>query len=149
MAKPSDHAVHFEALKLRIGQVKEGITLVLLLKTDETPPEIWKTPINQRYMVALVPIGDDEQPVVVREKTPEEKEAAELVRYAALLCKDETFQRWMYRKGYAAYANEDQATRGLRKYLGVESRAEIATDPGAMENFELLTATYRKEVGIE
>ncbi len=68
---------------------------------------------------------------------------------AAMLCRDEAFQRWIH--PYPAVAeiapSETTAAEALRTNLGVYSRRELDTDPAARARFEALEAEYLQSTG--
>lgn len=139
--KPSDMAIHCEVVKISLSQSKDGYKLVLALHPDEVPESLLRSLVGTRYMMALVEILHDES--IKDLSAPKEiDEGSEAVRYSALLCKDETFQRWMYKKGFARAPDEDSAANALRVVLGIESRSELRTNEAARKEFNSLVEEY-------
>lgn len=138
--QPSAHAVHFEAVKVAMNQTKDGYKLVLALHPDEVPEEILRSLVGSRYMIAAVELQDNDEPKpLARKAVAEEKKD---VVWAAELCREPAFQRWMFRRGFCSKPDEESATNGLRVYLGVTSRAEIGTNEDVRRAFRELAQSY-------
>jgi hypothetical protein len=79
---------------------------------------------------------------------PLDKTQGERIRTrAVMLCKDRKFQEWIC----GADPEEDmenEATYALKRETGIQSRAELATNPEARKRFLLLEAQYRAEVRV-
>jgi hypothetical protein len=75
---------------------------------------------------------------------PAKTEGVRACLRAVLLCKDERFKRWLM--GSPIRTKEDTAA-GMRAYLGVASRSEIATNPETLKRFLNLEARYLAETG--
>ena len=94
---------------------------------------------GQRFAAVLVEIGDDEQPV---------KPTTD-VATAAMLCKAEDFQRFVFSKLQWPYEisngeeREKYAARYVREFCRVESRSQIADSPTAQQLFAVLMDEYR------
>jgi hypothetical protein len=56
-------SVHFEAKKTGFGQAQDGWSLTLRIQDVDVPPNVRDAKKGTRFMVALVEIGDDEQPL--------------------------------------------------------------------------------------
>lgn len=56
-------ACNFEAKKTGFGQAQDGWSITLRVQHDDLPAHIKDARKGTRYMVALVEIGDDEQPI--------------------------------------------------------------------------------------
>lgn len=136
-----DAALHFEAVKISLSQDKNGLVLKLSLHPDEVPKDVILAPLGTRYMVALVQIGDDEQPVKGRDKS----EGDRAVAIAGALCRNPRFVGWLAKKGYASGASSDKAAEGLREILGVSSRSELATNEEARQTFMQLRAEFEDD----
>lgn len=146
MSKPSDHALHFEGVKVAMRQTKDGYAMTVVIHPNDVPPGLFSAPVGQRYMVALVALDDQDQPVV----QPRD-EGAEAVRYAALLCKEPLFQEWIgMQRGYNDVLGEEEAAELLRLRLGIKSRGELArANPALLAEFNAIASGYRKWAGIE
>lgn len=82
---------------------------------------------GQRFMAALVEIGDDEKPV------PNEKpKGGELARLAGKWCNDDQFRWWLLAD---INATAEEAAEEVRAQCGVQSRAELDHNPEAAQTF--------------
>jgi len=133
-------AINFEAVKIAFKQDKNGFSLTLGIHPNEVKTALTQHPIGQRYMVVVVAIGDDEQPI----STVQQQTGAQRVRQAALLCKDKMFQKYMFELGYANDESEEAASEALRVQLGVKSRAEIADHEEAQRKLQHAFENFRK-----
>ena len=141
-----DLAIQFEAKKVSVNQNKDGIILRLSIHPDDCPPEIWKDWVGTRYGVAMVQIGDDEQPTAHNDTIIANKAIAS----AAMLCRDHTFQQWMAEHGYGGDIEVDVGDleawtiAALRQHLGIVSRSEMKTNKQALEKFRALREEYMR-----
>lgn len=141
--KPSDHAVHFEAVKIAMNQTKDGWKLVLAVHPDEAPEEILRSLVGSRYMVALVELQDNEEPKPLTRKPMDDAKRDAV--WAAELCREPKFQKWILdgmAEAYGAQPSEDVAARLLRSYLMIESRSEISTNEDVRRRFRELAQSY-------
>lgn len=143
MRKPSDAAVHVEAVKTALRQSKDGVVLSLALHPNDMPPSILTDPVGTRYMVALVRLGDDDQPETPREKTDGER----AVVSAGLLCKLPEFWRWLQavKLSKVRVDDEEQAAHLVRGYCGITSRRDLAFDREAREKFFVLRSNFEDD----
>lgn len=140
MTDPKDAAIHFEANKVAFKQDKNGFSLTLGIHPNEVKSALTQHPIGQRYIVAIVAIGDDEQPLT----TVQQQTGMQRVRQAALLCKDQLFQKYMFEMGYAADESEESAAEALRVTLGVKTRAEISENETAQHKLQAAFENFRR-----
>lgn len=137
-----DLAIAFEARKVSVNQNKDGIILRLSIHPDECPQEIWKDWVGTRYQVAMVKIGDDEQPTAHDDVIKVNKAIAS----AGMLCREPSFQEWLSSNGYgqkiAIEDSEQWAIATLRDILGIQSRSDMRTDRAALEMFLSLRQDY-------
>lgn len=107
-------SVHFEAKKTGFGQAQDGWSLTLRIQDVDVPPNVRDAKKGTRFMVALVEIGDDEQPlpphsaaatprpVGTAMQTPAGENKAKRSfdeiapsQQAGMLCNDEAFQKFL------------------------------------------------------
>ena len=131
-------ASRFEALRVAFRQDKEGYILTLRIHPSDIDGQVMLDPVGQRYYATLLRVDENEQPVTRKERTQGEV----MVQQAGILCKDPEFWAWMHRRGHAFDASEEATIKGLRDLLGVESRAELATNAEAQEAFRTLLREY-------
>lgn len=86
---------------------------------------------GHRFMVALVEIGDDEQPV----QEPDKPKGGPLSKEAALLCQNAEFQHWLRYFVQGDVHDANAAAKCVRDLCRVQSRAEFDTDAAAGQRF--------------
>jgi len=127
----------FEAKKVALKQTKEGMVMSLAIHPDEIPDEIVRDFVGARYMVVMVRIGDNEEPI---ERQPVDK----YMSLAAMLCRDPQFWEFLYDQGLMLETNEEAATDWLKTYLNVESRKEIKKHEDAQILLNNINREYRE-----
>ena len=60
MAQPT---IQFEGIKTAFRQTKDGYNLTLAVHPDEVPTDLITDFVGSRYMVVMVRLGDDDQPL--------------------------------------------------------------------------------------
>lgn len=134
-------AVHFECLKVGLNQKKDGYVLTLIVQPQDVPDSLQRSPIGQRYMVALVAVSDDETP-----KDEGAEHGQKLIQSAGILCRDRAFWRFLEEK-YASWsdpvASEDQAAEVLKSVIAVDSRVDLRHNAEARRRFESLRSQFK------
>ena len=139
-----DLAIAFEGRKVGVSQTKDGIILRISIHPDECPTTVWRDWVGTRYQIAMVRIGDDEQPtahdsVIIANKA---------IASAGMMCRDEAFQSWLAAEGIGGdievdvHDTERWAIDALRGYLGITSRTEMKTNKEALDKFIALRNDY-------
>ena len=146
-ARPSDSAIRFEALKTSIRQDKNGYSLVLSIHPDEVPEELFRAWVGQRYVVAMVALSDDDQPMQKSvDSVSESLDSNEhLVSLAGQLCREERFHKWLYVMGFTEAPTEADSVAWLHEELGIGSRRELASDVEAANKFKDILHSYQKQ----
>lgn len=112
---------------------KTGPTLTLALHDIDELNKVQGMD-GKRYMLALVEIGDDEQPV-------QEKPVGGFVsEWLAMRCSEQSFRSFLIEKnpfGWKQITSEAVAADVVRKWCGVKSRAEIDHNIKAKEIFDI------------
>ncbi|MEY4720072.1 MAG: hypothetical protein RL563_2690 [Pseudomonadota bacterium] len=118
----------FEAVKIALKQdAKNGFVLSFGIHPDELPDEIMRDFVGARYQVVMVRLNEDEKPM------EREKELShDYVRSAAILCRDQQFQKFLVEANQIFEASEEGAVEWLKEELGVKSRTEIPQHPTAV-----------------
>lgn len=142
MTDPREAAVHFEAVKISLKQDKSGFILTTAIHPNDVPESLLRDWVGSRYMVAMVKLDDENQPI----EPPEAKAGREAVAKAAQLCKLPRFQKWLFRSGYAFEESEAAAADAIRDVCGINSRADLKTDADARTTFDSLVEAFKKEV---
>lgn len=111
---------NFEAVKVALKQDKTGYVLTLCVHPDDVPDEILRDFVGARYQVVMVRLAEENTPM-----NREQDLGRDMVRVAAMLCRDQTFWRFLKEAGQIFEASEEAAIDWLKHELGVASRADI------------------------
>lgn len=114
----------FEGKKVALKQTKDGHVLTLAIHPDEIPEEILRDFVGARYMVVMVRIGENEEPM---ERQPVNKH----ISIAGMLCRDPEFWDFLYEQDLLLETNEQAATEWLKSYLSIESRTDLKNNEDA------------------
>ncbi len=98
---------------------------------------------GQRYMAAMVEIGDDEQP----KPQDRDRRPGALLQSSIMLAKDEHFQKFAleYDDGpMVGLSAEEHAANCIRRFCRVDSRKELDGSSDAKALFSRLMAIYRE-----
>ncbi len=150
------NAAPIEAKKDGLAQLQDGCwKLTLKVHLDDMPTWLMKASMGTRLACAIVEIGDDEQPVP-HEISPAKKayqsktEGEKAVTRAVMLCQDETFINWIWHpdwRGEATGMDEENARDWLCEECKISSRAELASNPHALQSFFDIERQYRQAIG--
>lgn len=132
--------MHFEAVKIAMKQDRNGVMVTLAIHPNNVPPDLFADWVGSRYQVAMVRVGDNEEPLVPASVDAGRKAVAR----AGMLCRNEKFQQWLYAGGYAREASEAEAITALHSELGVTSRHELATNRQARDRMDVLIEQFRR-----
>jgi hypothetical protein len=108
----------FEGKKVALKQTKDGHVLTIAIHPDEIPEEILRDFVGARYMVVMVRIGENEEPMV---RQPINKH----ISVAGMLCRDPQFWEFLFEQGLLLETSEKDATEWLKSYLNIDSRSEL------------------------
>ena len=122
-------ALQFEARKVALKQDRTGYVLTLCLHPDQIPEELLRDFVGTRYGIAMVKIGDDENPQEYRNR----------VQMAGMLCKNKAFHDFL------GVNTEEEAANELCVRLEIQSRAELNGNKRAKEMFDELLKEYQDE----
>lgn len=122
-------ASKFEAVKIAMTQDKNGHVLKLSIHPNDTPEDIMRDAVGSRYMVALIRLDDQDQPVA----SPTTEEGMRAVKLAGTLCSDDMFIDWLVYKNFIDDPSEGAAAAWLRKYLRITSRKDLKEDKQARQ----------------
>jgi len=121
--------INFEAIKTGLKQSKDGYLLSLALHPDDMPDHLIKDFVGARYMVVMVRIGDDEQPIKqVRKSDP-------AVAMAGLVCRDSMFWEYVCIRDEEIITSEAECSEWMKMYFDIDSRADFKTNTEAREKF--------------
>lgn len=155
-------AVNMEARKVGMVQHQDGDWVVRFKVTaDSMPAMLTQAPMGQRFVVALVAIGDNEEPLpttTVEEparevpkppapRTPKSWHQMSPAQQAGLLCSEVQFQRFLietygrHSPGLADAA--ENAAVIVREACCVQSRREIVSGSVPAQRWRDIVADYR------
>lgn len=100
---------------------------------------------GQRFMAALVEIGDDEQPV---SPVTEKPKGGALAKLAGMWCSDPDFQNWLWvTADYTGTPTSEGCAETIRSWCDVDSRADLDNTPAAAEKFhKFFRGPYQKHL---
>ena len=140
----------FEALCMAFKKDGPGWSITLrvqnrdLFHPDGMPFQILTDQLGSgRYMIAMVKIGEDEQPVTP--KSVSEGETA--VAAAGRLCRNEKFQTFLRDIGAAIEVSEDGAKLALYDHCRIASRSQLKGDKPARDMFFDLVKEFEAHGG--
>jgi len=165
----------FEAKKDAVRQVQSGDwRLTLTVKAGDLPTSVMTAAPGARYVVALVPIDDDEMPISGGGSTEPPVDAggedacvpaqpvapakprrrwSELSRAqrAGMLCDDDVFRGWLF-KEFDAHPKpdasvEDAAAEVVRAICLVASRSQLDQHKHAGEKWDAIEARFMQATG--
>ena len=122
-----DISTKVEAVKIAMRHTKDGHVVSFAINPHDTPHELMADPLGQRYLVVLVRLNQQDEPVA----SPENEEGKRAVMIAGAMCGDQNFQEWLCTTGEIDDLDESNASVWLRKRLGIVSRKELKTDKEA------------------
>jgi hypothetical protein len=153
-----DAAINCEVRKIAYRQTKDGVVVSFVLHPNDVPPSLANAQLGTRYMLALVEIGDDEQPkggagnAQMNNETPRQEtktggarswDSMTAAQQAGILCADKAFQRFLTERNDSVNEyTEAEAVNYIYENCGVASRREL--DGGrAKEHWQIIVADYR------
>lgn len=122
---------------MAMRQDRTGYVLTLSVHPDEVPIEMMRDFIGARYQVVMVRLNESEKPMNRESDLPQN-----LAKLAGILCKDGSFQKFLFESGEIFDMNEDDATDWLRDAVGIKSRSELQTDQQAARQFLLINEEF-------
>ena len=133
MTEIKDATIEFEAKKIALKQSKEGTVVTLVVHPSDTAniAPLWETWTGQRYMVVMVGMDDEEQPVSTNAVTAAKK----AIQQAGILCRDPAFQNWLTDEAGTYIADNEMCAKTLCKILGINSRTEMRENHEARDAF--------------
>jgi len=129
----------FEGKKVALKQTKDGYAMTLAIHPDEIPDELLKDFVGARYMVVMVRLNDNEEPLDRREYA-----GAQMVKLAGMLCRDKDFWEYLHEGGQLFEVNELACVEWLTGYLNVNSRADIKGNKLAQDELKELYTEYKE-----
>lgn len=143
--------ISLEVLKIALRQTKDGLAVTFLIHPEDMHPSLLSDPIGSRYMVKLVRVDENEQPVVQSESlmrvddSPIRKAQKNIIASAGILCRDKDFQQWLFKRRISVEPSEAGAVEGLHAYLRIHSRAQLAESQRARRAFIELRGEFEHD----
>ena len=134
----TESTIQFEGIKAGLKQSKDGYVLTLAVHPDEIPDDLVRDFVGSRYVVVMVRLDQNEQPMNRGNEFPGDH----AVKMAGIMCRDPDFWEWLHAKEWLMEKNERACTEWLISYLNIESRKELKTDQDARELFAKLKSSF-------
>jgi hypothetical protein len=134
----SETTIQFEAIKAGLKQSKDGYILTLAVHPDEIPDDLVRDFVGSRYVVVMVRLNEQEQPMHRGNEFPGDH----AVKMAGILCRDPDFWEWLHAKEWLMEKTERACTEWLTSYLDIESRTELKKNQEARDLFNRLKASF-------
>lgn len=130
--------IQFEGIKVAIKQDRTGYVLTLSVHPDEVPEPLLRDFVGARYQIVMVRIDENEQPYkrTQREHTTSNR--------AAILCKDQLFQKFLVESGLAWDMSEKAASAFIKETCVIGSRSELDASAGAKTTFEEIVKEFEE-----
>jgi hypothetical protein len=126
--KARESSLHCEAKKHAYRQTQDGVVVSFVLHPQEVPDGLATASLGTRYMLAMVEIGDNEEPKPQQPvaKTDGKRAFGDLPRsqQAALALQRESFRRFLEEDG-APCGDATLADLALKSQLGILSKTEM------------------------
>tara|TARA_R110000796_G_scaffold185232_3_gene301798 strand:+ start:668 stop:1108 length:441 start_codon:yes stop_codon:yes gene_type:complete len=116
-----------EAIKTALRQTKDGIAITLVVHPNDIPADLMSDPIGSRYMVGMARLDDDDTIIT----PPSVRENNKIVNQAGMLCREDSFQDWLFNQGIIFEKTEAAAADAVRLHCGIKSRSELASNDDA------------------
>jgi hypothetical protein len=129
----------FEGKKIALKQTKDGYAMTLAIHPDDVPDELLRDFVGARYMVVMVRLDDNEQPL-----NREEYAGAQMVKLAGMLCRDPEFWEYLHEEGSLFQKNEKECVEWMQNYLVIESRSELKTNMASQQALKDIYAEYKE-----
>jgi len=142
MTNVRDDHLQFEAKKISMVHTRrDGHVLRLGINPADTPEELFRDPVDQRYMVVLVRLAEETDDII-----PVNDIGKKAVSLAAVLCKNWDFQKYMFLYKGANNTSEEEAAMTLKAILQINSRSELKDNELAREKLFSLRDEFEAAV---
>lgn len=131
MSDIRDAAINCEVVKIGMSQDKNGHILKLAIHPNDLPQDLVLDQLGSRYVMALVKLNDQDEPV----KGEKKREADNIIASAGALCRNKRFQAWLVNNGNAFEVSEASAVEAIRDMCEITSRSEFSTSQKARDAF--------------
>jgi hypothetical protein len=138
--------LEFDALNYSFRRNKDGVILGFVVHPSADCIAILAAAeLGFKYKITLEPQSEGPAEVVpiARARKRPETEGEKAVQRAGILCKDTEFQFWASMR-YPHPRSGADVEDYVREHCGVTSRAELATNEGALEKWLELETAFRE-----
>lgn len=152
-----DVSYKFECKKDGLRQNQDGgVKLTININPDDVDTQLFKDAMGQRYIAVLVPIGDNEEPLIRRKdvqesprripgESQEKKEPLKnYAQQAVMLLQDLDFWSYMSFHIYpdTTFTDQESAEAGLKEYLEIKSKTELTPESSAGALFKTMQRDF-------
>ena len=130
--------IQFEGIKTSLRQTKDGYSLTLSVHPDDLPDDLMRDFVGSRYMVVMVRIGDNEQPLNRELEFPGDH----AVKMAGMMCRDPDFWAWLEVKFDVIVDSEKDCATWLSDFLNIQSRKELKENEEVRNVFNKLRQEF-------
>ena len=130
--------IQFEGIKTSLRQTKDGYSLTLSVHPDDLPDDLMRDFVGSRYMVVMVRIGDNEQPLNRELEFPGDH----AVKMAGMICRDPDFWAWLESKFDVIVDSEKDCATWLSDFLNIQSRKELKENEEVRNVFNKLRQEF-------
>jgi hypothetical protein len=127
----------FEGKKIALKQTKDGYAMTLAIHPDDVPDELLRDFVGARYMVVMVRLADNEEPL-----NREEFAGAKLIKLAGMICRDPEFWKFMQDEGLVFEMKEVAVAEAVCGYCDIVSRSDLKTNQYAQGLFKKLMGEF-------
>tara|TARA_R100001129_G_scaffold133757_1_gene95089 strand:+ start:193 stop:633 length:441 start_codon:yes stop_codon:yes gene_type:complete len=124
-----ENSYGLEAIKTALRQTKDGIAITLVVHPNDIPADLMSDPIGSRYMVGMARLDDDDTIMT----PPSVREANKIVGQAGMMCREDSFQDWLFDQGLIFEKNEEAAAMAVRQHCDIHSRIELSSNKDAQK----------------
>jgi hypothetical protein len=127
----------FEGKKIALKQTKDGYAMTLAIHPDDIPDELMRDFVGARYMVVMVRLADNEEPL-----NREEFAGGQMIKKAGMICRDPIFWNYMEYEGLVFEKKESAVAEALCGYCDIVSRSDLKTNHHAQGLFKKLMGEF-------
>jgi hypothetical protein len=127
----------FEGKKIALKQTKDGYAMTLAIHPDDIPDELMRDFVGARYMVVMVRLADNEEPL-----NREEFAGGQMIKKAGMLCRDPIFWNYMEYEGLVFEKKESAVAEAVCGYCDIVSRSDLKANQYAQGLFKKLMGEF-------
>lgn len=129
--------IQFEGVKIAIKQDRTGYVLTLCIHPDEIPEELLRDFVGARYQIVMVRVDENEQPY-------KRNKPKTISNQAAILCKDQDFQKFLVEGGMAWDMSEKSADSFIKETCSISSKSQLDVEQEAAETFNNIVGEFNE-----